>query len=145
MTKKITLLVMMLILVSCQQITEVVSSDDQVGSFIVGNVELKFDFDTILGKVIYWLNGNDRAIGIYITDNKDEGKIILSDSWTGSLKPDINRAVFSANQEIKVTIIIYKDVNSIIKSFIQSLSGNFLENIQESWIEKKIETVIKLS
>ncbi len=136
-------LALAVLFISCQQITEVVS-DNEVSGFIVGNVELKFDFDTILGKVIYWLNGNDRAIGIYITDNQDPGKIILSDSWTGGLKPDINRAVFSSGQEMRVTIIIYKDVNAIIKSFIQSLSGNFLQDIQDSWIERQMTTVIKL-
>ena len=129
----------------CEERTTVLQSDEEFYSYMIGNVELIFNFTSIFGKELTMNNANDRAVGVYIVDNNDSSLIIFSDSWTwggnSEVESDVN---FNHNQELKVIVVIYTDVSSFIANFIQALGPDFLEEIQDIWVQARYEEIVVL-
>lgn len=139
------LLITLILLTGCSEDKTVLQSESEVYSYTIGNVELIFNFASIFGKQLTMNNANDRAVGVYVVDNNEPSMIIFSDSWTwGGNVEVLNDATFNHNQELKITIVIYNDFAGTIWGLIEALGPDFLEEIQDAWIEDEFEEIIIL-
>ena len=110
---------------------------------VIGNVEIILDFEAIGGKTVTVKNGNDRGVGVYIVKNNDPSIIIFSDGWIGKRKSSVHTGInFEYGWELKVTVVIYKDLAGAIIAFINALGPNFLDEIKEFWIENRYEKTV---
>ncbi|MDD5341720.1 MAG: hypothetical protein PHI73_00045 [Patescibacteria group bacterium] len=119
-------------------------SDTDVTVKKIGNVELQFNFGTIAGKTITFINGNDRAIGLYVVDHVEPSIVVLSDSYTGSRGMDIKPATFRYGQELDITVVIYKTIGGTVVSLIEALGADFLDKLSDAWVEQRFTATIEL-
>jgi len=119
-------------------------TDGDLATYEVGHIQLQFNFAAITGKEIMVINGNDRAIGVYITIEGNDAVVVFSDSWIGGLKSHTQEAVFYEDERLYVRIVVYKSLGGAIQTFIASLGEGFLDKLNDTWIETEYEQIIVL-
>ena len=109
----------------------------------IGNVEIILDFNAIGGKSVSVSNGNDRAIGVYITKDDEPSIIVFSDGYVGKRGSSTHRgANFEYGWELRVTVVIYRNLAGAIEAFLDALGADFLDHLQDIWIEERYEQVV---
>lgn len=138
----LVLMILLLVLPGCSK--KILQSDEDVATYRLLNMEIRFIFDTIRGNQLMIINGNDRAIGIFLTDNTNHSEIIYSDSWLSGGKSVAQAASFHDGQEIYLRVVIYRSLSDVIVVLIQSLGPGFFDDLQDVWIEDVDEAVFTL-
>ncbi|MBL7021888.1 hypothetical protein ISR92_00970 [Patescibacteria group bacterium] len=143
------LILIVVLFMSCQEAAPepdiyYLTTDNNVGVYEIGHIEIEFDFGAITGKQVSVINGNDRAIGVYITEYGNDAVVVFSDSWIGGMKTKTQEAVFYEDEELLVEIVVYKSLGGAIQTFISSLGEGFFSELNDSWIETTYEQVIIL-
>jgi len=138
----LVLLILLLVLPDCSK--KILQSDEDVATYRLLNVETRFIFDTIRGNQLMIINGNDRAIGIFFSDNSNRSEVIYSDSWLGGGKSVAQAASFDDGQEIYLRVVVYRSLSDAIRVFIESLGPDFFGQLNDVWIEDVDEAVFTL-
>lgn len=138
----VVFIIVILLLNNCERkILNVPATQGVARLPIIGNVEITLDFEAIGGKTVTVKNGNDRAVGVYIVKNNQPSIIVFSDGYIG--KSSVHTGVnFEYGWELKVTVVIYKDLAGAVIAFIDALGPNFLDAVKEFWIERRHEEVV---
>ena len=72
---------------NCETNITQVKTQNGIARFpMVGNVEIKLDFESANGLEVIVTNNNARAVGVYITKAGESSIIVFSDSWIGKGK-----------------------------------------------------------
>jgi len=90
------------------------------------------------------INGNDRAIGIFVADNGNRSEIIYSDSWLSGGKSKSQAASFYDGQEIYLRVVVYRSLSDAIRIFIESLGPDFFDHLNDVWMEDVDDEIFTL-
>jgi len=146
--KQIVFLLPIIFFFGCQKEGDIIfsiSTENGIARYEVGHVEITFDFEAMTGQTISVTNGNNRAIGVYITNYEEESIIIFSDSWIGGLDSQSQEAVFDEDEVLRVRVVVYRSFGGAIQTFIQNLTNNFWEDLNDTWIEHEYDELILLT
>lgn len=129
------------LLLACEaNILEVLATDGIAVLPRVGNVKIILDFNDGAVSV---LNQNASAVGVYITKFDESSIVVFSDGYIGGGKSETQTGVyFEYGWRLRVKVVVYKSLSASVSAFIASLGRNFLDNIQDFWIEKTYEEIV---
>jgi hypothetical protein len=140
MKKRLLALVVVIACLGCDTAKVVGPTSD--GSFVrlpsIANVAITLDFETGAVTVV---NRNDRGVGVRIERVNGPG-IVFSDAWIGKNDASAHVSGFSHGWRLKVTVVIYHSWVEAISAVIEALGENFLNGLQDIWVDDQVEQIV---
>jgi hypothetical protein len=151
----VTLILLMLLITSCEQVTEVTISDDNEDGIyhvepedeFLGNVELFMMPWTIQGSAINLLNGPVPKIAYDIFKRDDSSFKYFGDSYITSGGNSFQSGTQLPYDEwIRIRLVVYESgLAGWIVVFLQSLGLDFFESLEDYMIDEVYEADVYLS
>ncbi|OGL88333.1 hypothetical protein A3I42_01350 [Candidatus Uhrbacteria bacterium RIFCSPLOWO2_02_FULL_49_11] len=68
---------------------------------------------------------------------------MFSDGYVGKRGSSTHRGTnFEYGWELRVTVVIYRNLAGAIEAFLDALGADFLDHLQDIWIEERYEQVV---